>query len=168
MFNSLFTQEVEAGNIHSTKDGAIQAGQAYLRWLTSYYKRYSETADDPLMNPDGIQAHLARLLHDNSADQEYGPGAEFTRDSYVPGQLSDCSAAEAQSHALGLNYMVLPKQSTGQGTSMEAHYGTAYLGSEHYPIALVSCSMYHAQGMEREEQHCQIARPTNVKSPIKP
>jgi hypothetical protein len=167
MFNSLFAQEVAAGNIRSTKEGAVQAGLAYLRFLTDYYVRYSETADDPLMNPDGIAAHLWRLLHDRGADQEYGPGVEFAAGGYVPGQLSDCSAAEAQCHALGLNYMVIPKQKTGQGNMLEAYFGTAYLGSEHYPIVLVSCSMFHAQGMERMVPRPQIARPTGIKGPTK-
>jgi hypothetical protein len=166
MFNSLFSQDVSMGNIHTTKGGAVSAGLMYLGWLTDYYSRYSETADDPLMNPGGIRAHLLGLQRDNNADQEYGPGVEFAMDGFVPGQLSDCSAAEAQCHALGLNYMVMPKQRTGRGDSMESYFGTAYLGSEHYPTVLVSCSMYHAQGMERVTTSPKLAYP-GIKGPIK-
>jgi hypothetical protein len=165
MFNSLFARDVAAGNIRTTKEGAIQAGLTYLGWLTDYYStRYTETYDDPMMDPNAIRAHLLRLLRDRGADQEYGPGAEFAGDSYVPGQLSDCSAAEAQCHAVGLNYVVLPKQKTGHGDMMEAYFGTAYVGSEHYPVTLVSCSLYHAQGMERVAPRPTITSP-QVRAP---
>ncbi|MDR2458592.1 MAG: hypothetical protein LBD43_00650 [Holosporales bacterium] len=149
MFNSLFAQEVTMGNIRSTKEGAIQAGLTYLQWLADYYRRYNETADDILINPGGVRESLMEMQRNRRAEQEYGPGAETSKGRYVPGQLSNCSAAEIQSHTMGLNYMMVLKQKTGLGDTLGAHYGTAYLGSEHYPIVLISCSTHHAQALER-------------------
>jgi hypothetical protein len=149
MFNSIFSADLRLRNITSTKRNIIERARAYIAQLRAYYiPAYMETADDPLINDeDGIDEHLIRLDADRSADEEYGAGAEGALGRMVPGQIADCSAAEAQAHALGLNIMIFPKQKTGTGDTLASYFGTGYLGSEHFPVSAVSCSLWHAQSL---------------------